>query len=351
VANEQPRLSLAYFDGRSARAQAAEIWIAGGELHLHTELAQRRIPLREVQWPERQRHGQRQAQLPEGGLLSASDAAAWDAWAQASGLRDTVTVRWMQSWRHVGLSLLGLVLLIAAGWQWGVPLASDAAVRLMPPALELQIGEQALGYFDRYLLKPSELKPARQAQIRERFEQLLAAQPGEPPPAHRLNFRSVKGLGPNAFALPGGDIVLTDELVELMGPDGMDSVIGVLAHEMGHVQQRHGLRLAVRASLVGAAAGLVIGDFSSLLAGLPALLAQQSYSRDFEREADEHSRQLMRQAGISPKAMVRFFERLAEYRREKNKGKETEGGEEDDTLPISFASHPADAERIRFFSE
>ena len=143
-------------------------------------------------------------------------------------------------------------------------------------------------------------------------------------------------MGANAFALPGGDIVLTDDLARLMA-DMPDALVGVLAHELGHVRHRHGMRAVVQAGLVGVVAGLVIGDFSALLAAAPAVLAEASYSRDFEREADEDARSLMLAAGINPRVMVAFFERVAKERPSQ--------------LPIAIASHPATEERIRFFSE
>ncbi|MET0519601.1 MAG: M48 family metallopeptidase [Burkholderiaceae bacterium] len=343
-------LRLDYFDGRSARPQGAEIWIADGRLHLAAALAQQQYPLGQVRWPERQRHGQRQAQLPDGGLLSCADARAWDDWAAASGLRDSVTVRWMQSWRHVGIALLALCLAILAGWRWGVPLAAELALRAVPASAERQLGERTLGYLDEYLLKPSGLSAAQQRQIAERFAAALGAgaNAAQPQPAYRLHFRRAEPLGPNAFALPGGDIVLTDALVELMR-DEPDAVVGVLAHELGHVRHHHGLRITVQAGIVGIAAAAIIGDFSSVLAGAPALLAQQSYSRDFEREADAYARQTLRQAGLSPRVMVGFFERIADYRQQKTEQQQQQRGA--DPFPLAFSSHPADAERIRFFSE
>lgn len=343
MADAAPRLAVDYFDGRSARPQRAEIWLAEGRLHL-AALEPHSYAQRRVQWPERLRHGQRQALLPDGGVLSCGDSQAWDDWARRAGLRDSLTVRWMQSWRHVGLALLALLLLLGAGWRWGVPLAADGVLALLPAAAEQQVGAQALDYFDHHLLQPSELGAARQQAVRERFEQAATAAAARsigPLPAYRLHFRKGgKLLGPNAFALPGGDIVLTDALVELLA-DTPDAVTGVLAHELGHVRHRHGMRITVQAGIVGAAAGLIIGDYSALLAGLPALLAQQSYSRDFEREADGYARELLRGARIPPRVMAQFFGRIAARRNDEDGG----------GLPIAFSSHPADAERIRFFSE
>ena len=86
-------------------------------------------------------------------------------------------------------------------------------------------------------------------------------------PRHRLVFRKSR-IGPNAFALPGGTMVMTDQLVELVDHD--DAVLtGVLAHELGHLQARHGMRMLVQATAIGAVSSLVFGDFSALPPPLP----------------------------------------------------------------------------------
>lgn len=333
-----PRLQLDYFDGRSARPQRAEIHLQDGQLRLVCGLQQHPYPLRSVRWPERQRHGQRQALLPDGGVLSCADAAAWDEWARASGLRDSLTVRWMQNWRLVGIALLLLLATLLSAWRWGAPLATEAALRWLPPAIEQQIGAQALAQLETGWLRPSQLSAAEQHGLRQRFAALVArAHPQGDAPAYHLHFRAApQALGPNAFALPGGEIVLTNALVALMH-DRPDAVLGVLAHELGHVRQRHGLRLAVQASLMSVLAGLVVGDFSTLLAGMPALLSQQAYSREFEREADTEARRMLLASGISPRVMLSFFERAAAQRADK------------EPLPIALASHPSDAQRREFF--
>ncbi|MBB4842807.1 Zn-dependent protease with chaperone function [Paucibacter oligotrophus] len=343
-----PRLQARFFDGRSARPQAVQAWISAGELHLQTgDQSLHHYPLREVQWPERQRHGQRQAELPGGGLLSHPEAAAWDAWTLASGLQDSLTVRWMQSWRRVALALLLSIGTLAGLWRWGVPWVADQGVALIPAAVEQQIGGQALAWFDKNMLKSSKLPRAQQEQIAERFAQALhkagakAGPKAKPWPAYQLHFRDAgEAMGPNAFALPGGAIVMTDALVRLLERDSPDALVGILAHELGHVQHQHGMRMALQAGMVGVVAGMVVGDFSALIAGVPAVLAQASYSRDFERESDATSRQLMLDAGIKPSVMLDFFQAMADIRKKK-------GG--DSGLPIAFASHPADAERMRFF--
>ena len=335
------RLRVEYFNGHSARALPAEIWLEQGELHLQAqgEAHSPRYPQQAVRWPERQRHGQRQAQLPDGSLLSTKDAAAWDDWARASGLAEPGIVRWMQSWRHVGAALILLVALLIGLWRWGVPAVAEASAKALPPEIEQRLGSEAMAWLDQQWLKPSQLSPAQRRQIEAGFAAMVASS-GEAMPSYQLAFRQApKALGPNAFALPGGQIVMTDALVELM-TDQPDAVLGVLAHELGHVRYRHGMRQLVQASVVSTVAGLIIGDFSAVLAGVPALLAEMDYSRGFEREADEQARRMLVKAGIPPAVMAVFFERIAK----ENQAKGREGA-----LPIAFSSHPADQERIAFF--
>lgn len=338
---DAPRLAADWFDGRSARGRPVQVWVDGATLHFgdHTE------PLAGLTWPERQRHGQRQILLPGGGLLSFADAPAFDAWAQASGRGDSLVVRWQQSWRLAALSLLLLVASLAAGYRWGLPWAVDRAVDVLPASVEQRLGEQVLAGLEGDWLKPSRLTAAQQRAWRERWAAALdkARDAGRTPlPArYEIHIRDGgKSLGPNAFALPGGDIVITDALLALLA-DEPDAVMTVLAHELGHVQHRHGLRLMLRAGAVGIVAAVIVGDFSSLLAAAPAVLASNAYSRDNEREADVYGRTLARAGGVDTSRMGVFFERLAKKH----------ASVSDNPVAIAISSHPADAERVKFFSE
>src|ERR1019366_6498522 len=90
---------------------------------------------------------------------------------------------------------------------------------------------------------------------------------------------------------PNGAIVMTDQLVQMAGND--QAVLGVLGHELGHLQRRHSLRHLLQALGVGVVLNLWIGDVSSALAAMPTFLLDQKYSRDFEREADQYAIDMM----------------------------------------------------------
>ncbi|MCW5665295.1 MAG: M48 family metallopeptidase [Piscinibacter sp.] len=336
-AAEADDIVVEYFDGRSARGMPARLRFDGAQLVLHAGEDERRYAPHTLRWPERTRHGVRVAELPDGGSLHGTDAAAWDAFARRCGRGDSLVVRAQQSWHWVLASALATLALLAALYVWGVPAAAQAALQVVPPSLDRQIGAGVLAQLDEEILQPTQLPAQRQLRIRAALAQAVAAQPPGSVPEHRLEFRRSK-IGPNALALPDGTIVLTDALAELAGDD-LDLLTGVLAHELGHLRRRHGMRLLLQAGAVGLLASLVVGDFNSLLAAAPVLLGQAGYSRDAEREADAEAVQVLRAAGISPLALVRFFEKMAQRER----------SSEAALLGIAIASHPADAERIAFF--
>jgi len=337
-----PTLDCDYYDGLRAEAQRVQLHVADSQLHIVGAQVRRSEPLRRVRWAERQRHGERLTYLPGHGLLRHADGPAWDAWMRAQHLGDPWVVRAMQSWRGVLLALALTVGVLAAGWRWGLPWLAATLAAQLPAAVEQALGEQTLAQLDARGLVPSELPAERQAEIRQAFQAALRRADGDPPPVGwTLHFRRSGRwkIGPNAFALPGGAIVLTDELVELLDDEPV-VLTGVLAHEFGHLRERHGMRSVIQAGAVSMAVGLAVGDVSSLLVLAPLLLSQQAYSRGFEREADVEAARVLAANGQDPARMVLLFDRLDEADQTKPDG-----------LPIALASHPGSDERRRFFRD
>ena len=344
--NPDPSLTVDYFDGVSARAKTVTLSICSGQLHLSGEGVERSVNLSEVQWAERTRHGARVAHFRSGGMVHCNEAPQWDAWRRMTGQREPWVVTLQQSWRWVAATAAVLVLTVAALYQWGLPVAARAVVAWIPFSWDVSVGESTLALVDEHLMQPSALPPAEQARLEADFRQVLSASPPGRVPSWRLIFRQSR-IGANAFALPGGTLVVTDELVELV--DRNSAVISaVLAHEVGHLQQRHGMRLLVQSGMLGVFSSLVAGDFSTLLAGVPAWIGQASYSRDAEREADAAAVHILQAAQLSPRLMVTLFQRLSEQRKAAQSNP-SKSQPPDAGFGLGFASHPSDAERIRFF--
>lgn len=152
----------------------------------------------------------------------------------------------------------------------------------------------------------------------------------------------------NAFALPGGYIVLNSGL--LLRAENADEVLGVLAHEIAHVTEQHGVRqIMARAGLVLTVQALV-GDVNGIMAMISAaapLLLSQSYSRDFESDADKRGFDLLEKANINPNGLVSFFEKIIEEEARRREALEDEDSQAviDNLMPL-LSSHPATQERI-----
>ncbi len=132
-------------------------------------------------------------------------------------------------------------------------------------------------------------------------------------PYYVLEFRAGAVLGPNAFAFPGGIVIITDEMVQLA--ENTEEVLAVLAHEIAHVELRHTMRSVLQNSAIGLIVATVTSDAASLgaaVTALPMILAQTKYSRDFETAADDYAFRLLKQKGYSPIAFASLMERLAE---------------------------------------
>ncbi|MCL2635098.1 MAG: M48 family metallopeptidase, partial [Betaproteobacteria bacterium] len=240
-------------------------------------------------------------------------------------------VRLQARWSWAVAALAGSVLVLLAAYFWGLPAASKALAPRVPLPVVQSLSEYTLKFLDQRLLRPSRLAQARQDELRAQVAAVLPAQPGWP--AYRLLFRS-SALGPNAFALPNGDLVVFDELVALAKED--DEVVGVVAHELGHVAYRHGLRQLIQSSVVSFLAGVYLGDVSSLASGLAVLALESRYSRSFELEADAYAAAAMRAAGRSTEPLAAMLERM-----------QAATGHQEGPGWDGLSSHPDTAERIR----
>ena len=111
----------------------------------------------------------------------------------------------------------------------------------------------------------------------------------------------------NAFAAPGGHVVVFRGL--LQQASSPDEVSGVLAHEFGHVRQRHGFRALVRSAGLGIFASILLGG--SDLGAAAVALTTLAYTRSFEEEADGFATDVLRRTGHGTEGLAAFFNRVS----------------------------------------
>jgi len=200
-----------------------------------------------------------------------------------------------------------------------IPLFISFAMFMTPDGMIHSIDKNTIKTVDFKLTKPTELGQERQDEIQALFKKLVKNVENNSGktrriPNYKLLFRHSNIIGPNAFALPGGTIVMTDELIEMFPKE--DHVISaVLAHEIGHVEHEHSLRQIYRALGMAAMIGLIAGDAGPMLEDIVlegSALLSLSFSRKHEMQADDFSYDILSGTGQRADGLIEFFKKLEE---------------------------------------
>lgn len=396
-----------YFDGRSPEQKIAHLWFDASDAQFvvlktwvqadipenlgadaqavqgqslpNLDTHQRRHPVRTVDFGEPTQQGQRIIRFENGGQFVAADALQAHTYLNAhqhsGGWVAGITLKW----QWVMAAFAGTVAAVAVLYTHGIPLIARLGAPHIPQAVSQTLGDQAFEQLDKSHFKPSALSADQQQAIHNRWAAFLAKQAKTTEiPKHTVYIRSMPITTaslkrveiPNAMALPNGNIVLTDGLIKLL-EDRPDAVMGVLAHELGHLDHRHSMRLLIEVSALSGLSAIVLGDASGLITQAPLLLGVLSYSRDHEGEADDSAIQMMRAAGVPSSELAVFFERARDFitiletstktnKPDDNKVKSTAGTTADPAkekaeskkkswdiqIPDWLSTHPSDAARI-----
>lgn len=327
MAGSAPHLIRArWFDGRRSQAQPVLVGFApaapgqrGPDLLIHAVSGAAgngalRVPGKNIAWPEAwsTRRVQRTLLVDLGpqGSLEVDDAASWRAALTAAGGRASLAQRMQTHWPVLAAVVIVTGAALGLFYRYGTPWAATQLTRQVPIRWESDLAGRALQTLDEHTLTPSTLPAARQADLRQRFDALVQQVPAglqrDSGYAPRWNLQFRAGMGANAFALPGGTVVLTDGLVARASAPGLgdDALLGVLAHEMGHVIHRHTTRMVVEQGVLNIGLGLALGDASAIVSTGSSLLTGLAYRRQHETEADCFSAALMRQAGVPTAPMA-----------------------------------------------
>ncbi|WP_299971312.1 M48 family metallopeptidase [uncultured Roseobacter sp.] len=276
----------------------------------------------------------RKLTLPDGSVFETDDHGGFD---QLLGRQRGAALHDLEAFRPRLVTFV--VFCIAAVWmlwRYGLDVIVAVAVVLTPPVLIEQIDKGSLQSLDFAMAEPSKLSSEEKEKAKRIYDNLLATLPAAEKKQHSFDllFRDIPDMGPNAFALPGGTVVLTDAFVEMF-PE-QDVVAGVLGHEIGHVVEEHGLKRFYRSLGLYMLIAFLAGDPGPILEDIVLegnLLLSLSYSRSQEMSADEFGLRLAAEAGFDPAGLAQFFSKVQELY----------GGRE----PAQWMSlHPSSSERV-----
>ena len=332
-----------YYDGRTSARREAELTITpDGNLIVAIDGTESRLlyPLAEVRIPNRIANTPRHLLLPDGALCEVRDNDGLDAMRDRAEVQPSSRARRFErlvhgldsTWRGAAAALAVTAAILYSFTEWGAPAVATVVVAITPPEAEAVIGDNLLTMLPLLgVLDPSELEPSRRNELRAVAEAM-----GRDAGLKDLDlqFYSAPGLGPNAFALPGGTVVLTDELIALA--EHNEEIIAVLAHEVGHVAGRHVMRGLAQTSSMLVIWTAFTGDASVAALSIlgPDRLLAQRYSRTFERQADQFAIDYLLRNDIPPTRLGDVLQRLEE-------------AHADSGVPNWLASHPGTEERTR----
>lgn len=329
------RLQGRFFDGNSSRSHPASVVVENGLLRVEGgagEILHPALAPDQVEFSSRVGNTPRFLRFPGGASFETADNDAVDRLlaqrAPASGLAHRLESRL----RYVIAGLVLTVVFVWGGVHWGIPALARVAAFALPAELNAQAEAMVLEVLDHQILEPSRLPADEQDRLLAAFAPLIREGAGGQ--SLRVVFRDAADtIGANALALPAGTIIFTDQFVRRAAHD--EELIGVLAHEIGHVAHRHAMRASLQSSLLGLLATLVVGDISSVssvVTAIPVMLTQLGYSREFEREADAQAVATLRRHGISAQRLVDILQRV---------------DPDEDERGAYLSTHPPTPERVR----
>ncbi len=237
--------------------------------------------------------------------------------------------------RAVRLTLYFAGICILATWLGSLAVSAmvGAIVASVPMSYEEKLGQAELAGLKESGMLMAETNDATQLAT-------LAAPLIQVLPAERRNitFHVVDEAEPNAFALPGGHVVVNTGLLKLV--DTPEQLLGVLAHELAHLTKRHAIRREVSSAGPFVIFGLFMRSGSGvgglMMAG-SGLMIFQGFSQEYETEADLTGWDYLVAANINPRGMIEALQKLESAE---------EGVTMHGAVPEAFRSHPALPKRI-----
>ncbi len=212
------------------------------------------------------------------------------------------------AWRHARLrwtlgAALSVVFMLIGLYRWGIPGIASVAAPYVPVSWEESLGRQVV---DRLAPNNQQCRDPTRLQKLDHIAQTLAAT--RPAAPYRITLTVVDNPTVNAFAAPGGQVILLRGLLERT--NSPEELAGVLAHELQHIYQRHTTKTILEQTAGSLLLTAISGDLSGGLAwGIEGARAMGAlhYNRAHEREADIEGLHMLQAAHLDPAAMVAIY--------------------------------------------
>lgn len=232
------------------------------------------------------------------------------------------------SFSKISIITICVLLSISLMYIYILPPIAEKSASLIPESFDNQLGKMAM----ETIIQESKIDVEKTKHLQE-FAAELNLDNTKP-----LEFTVVKSSDLNAFALPNGQIVVYTAILDQM--KSYDELVALLGHEVSHVNSRHSIKILSRNLAGYIMISLIFSDINgimSLLAENAQQLQSLSYSREFEKEADEQGLKILIDNNIDPYGMIKLFELLEK--------------ESEFSTPKILSTHPLTSDRKQYMQK
>ena len=306
--------------------------------------------------------------FPDGAQFESIENDAIDIMVKklSTGTNNTLAYKLESAKTFVLLTVVSVILFAWIFIQFGIPALSKQISEMLPEEASHHLGQGVLEVMDKSWFEPSQLSKVRQDELSTLFKSLTKNISGSE--NYNLVFRLGGKIGANAFALPNGTIVFTDELIELS--ENNLELGSIMLHEIGHLQSRHSLRATIQQFSLAMFAMVITGDVStssSIVTAIPLMLVESGFSQEMETEADSFAFNYMRKHEVDTNYFATMMQKLEasylpayqECKKKEKKNSDTEcinqaltlskENTSSENIMSYFSTHPSSEQRIDRF--
>ena len=203
-------------------------------------------------------------------------------------------------WRMIRMLTVFMVILVSA-YIWLVPFLAERLAKRVPVSYEEQLGDAIYT-----AIKPGfNIDAEKTAYINDFFRELNIDT------KYNIRITVVKENVANAFAIPGGNIIVYDKIIA--GMNGYEELAALLSHEFTHVNERHTTRSLFRQQASSLFISIIFGDVGTIgnvIVGSADDLKGLSYSRKLEKDADLNGIKILNERKIDCNGFIHLFQLL-----------------------------------------
>jgi Zn-dependent protease with chaperone function len=275
----------------------------------------------------------REFSLHDQGLVVVDSTAAVDTWIASNSKQNKVS-KLEKSMSTVLLCTILVPIFLFVFFKYLIPSSAILFADYVPKSLVNIASKHTLSALDSSILAETSLDDETRNNYQNMWQDVISKI--DVPTQFNIQFRQSETMGANAFALPNGTIVITDELVKLIDDDH-DLLTAILLHEIGHIEHKHSMRLISEALATSIAVNYFFADLGGLVeffAGISNTVVQNQFSQKLEWEADNYALSKLDELGMDRESFADAMKKLADTLPKESK------------LTLLLQSHPSMQSRI-----